>query len=136
MAQRRKSGPNGERENHIRSDTDAMGQDKRRQVVGHSYGPSRRSQLMFFVAVGVVLVVVVGGWLALVSAFDQAPDHFPDKAPWSRAAATPELRTEQATKPNAVDTPCGEPGNAYPVPAESPCQKPVPAGNAGDSASQ
>src|SRR5438067_13428774 len=59
--------PSDEAKAHEPSTVDAMGQDKRRQVVGHSYGPTRRSQIMFFVAVGAVLVVVVGGWLALVA---------------------------------------------------------------------
>src|ERR687892_2546000 len=53
--------PSEEAKAHKPSDVDAMGQDKRRQVVGHSYGPSRRSQIMFFVAVAAVLVVIVGG---------------------------------------------------------------------------
>ena len=59
---------------HEPSDTDAMGQDKRREVVGHSYGPSRKSQIMFFVAVGGILVVIIGGWTLAVAAFDQPPD--------------------------------------------------------------
>src|SRR5829696_10019615 len=59
--------PSEEAKRHEPSTEDAMGQDKRRQVVGHSYGPSKRGQLMFFVAVAAILVVVVGGWLALVS---------------------------------------------------------------------
>jgi hypothetical protein len=63
------------------SDVDAMGQDKRRQVVGHSYGPSRRSQIMFFVAVATVAVVIVGGWLVLVGLFDKPPTHLKDTAP-------------------------------------------------------
>ena len=125
--------PSAEAKAHVPSDVDAMGSEKRRQVVGHSYGPSRRSQLMFFIAVGVTVVVVVGGWTLLVSIFDQTPDHFPNKAPWSQQASSPALQAEQATKPNAVDTPCGEPGNVYPVPAGSPCVKPpAPGATAGD----
>src|SRR5688572_4047945 len=69
------------------SPVDAMGKDKRREVVGHAYGPSRRSQVMFFVAVGVILVVIIGGWTLAVAAFDQPPDSNPDKAPWSAADA-------------------------------------------------
>jgi hypothetical protein len=125
--------PSEEAKAHVPSDVDAMGRDKRREVVGQSYGPSRRSQLMFFVAVGVTLFVIVGGWILLVSIFDQAPAHFPDKAPWSQEASSPALKAEQATPPNAVDTPCGEPGNVYPVPAESPCVKPpAPGATAGN----
>src|SRR3954471_6534758 len=55
--------PSEEAKRHIPSDVDAMGEDKRRQVVGHSYGPSKRSQIMFFVAVRKGAVVIVGSWL-------------------------------------------------------------------------
>jgi hypothetical protein len=116
--------PSEEAKQHQPSDVDAMGQDKRRPVVGHGYGPSRRSQLIFFVALAVVLVVVVGGWLALVSAFDKAPDHIVAKAPWSKPAGDPELTAEQQAKPVSPISPCGEPGSEYPIPAQSPCAKP------------
>jgi hypothetical protein len=99
---------------HEPSQVDAMGDEKRRQVVGHSYGPSKRSQIMFFVAVGVILVVIVGGWTLAVAAFDQPPDSNPDKAPWS-AADAPQIPTRDPSGP------CGEPGNAFPPPADSPC---------------
>ena len=116
--------PSEEAKQHQPSDVDAMGQDKRRPVVGHAYGPSRRTQLVFFVAVAVVLVVIVGGWLALVSAFDKPPENFTDKAPWSKQAGDAELTAEQNAKPVAPTSPCGEPGNEYPIPAQSPCAKP------------
>jgi len=100
------------------SDVDAMGQDKRRQIVGHAYGPSKRSQFLFFVAIGVLLVVLIGGSLAAVAAFDQPPDSDPDEAPWSEADAA-------QTPPNDPSGPCGEPGNAYPFPKDSPCARGV-----------
>jgi len=106
------------------SDVDAMGQDKRREVVGHSYGPSARSQIMFFVAVAAVLVVIVGGWLLLVGLFDNPPKDFKDSAPWSSTADTPALAAEQNAKPLDPADPCGEPGNPYPIPAQSPCAAP------------
>jgi hypothetical protein len=106
------------------SHVDAMGQDKRRQVVGHSYGPSRRSQIMFFVAVAAVAVVIVGGWLVLVGLFDKPPTHFKDSAPWSATPATAELSAEQSAEPVAPSSPCGEPGNTYPIPPQSPCAPP------------
>ena len=116
--------PSEEAKRHEPSDTDAMGQDKRRAVVGHSYGPSRKSQLIFFAAVATVLVVVVGGWLALVSAFDNPPENAPDKAPWAKQAGDPELTAEQQAKPVSPTSPCGEPGSEYPIPAQSPCAAP------------
>jgi len=96
------------------SDVDAMGQDKRRQIVGQAYGPSKRSQILFFIAVGALIVLVVGGSLAAVAAFDQPPDSYPDEAPWSASDA-------QRIPPNDPSGPCGEPGNAYPFPEDSPC---------------
>jgi hypothetical protein len=113
-----------EAKRHEPSDVDAMGQDKRRQVVGHSYGPSRRSQIMFFVAVATVAVVIVGGWLVLVGLFDKPPTHFKDSAPWSTTPATAQLAAEQSAKPVSPITPCGEPGNEYPIPPQSPCAPP------------
>jgi hypothetical protein len=116
--------PSEEAKRHQPSAVDAMGHDKRRQVVGHSYGPSRRSQIMFFVAVGVIAVVIVGGWLTLVGLFDNPPTKFTDKAPWSAPAASAELTAEQDAKPAPPGTPCGEPGGEFPVPANSPCAAP------------
>lgn len=117
------------------SDLDAMGQDKRRQVIGHAYGPSRRSQIMFFVAVGAVLLVVVGGWFAAVAAFDQPADSYADKAPWSDPD-TPQNRSADSSPASPLG-PCGEPGNSYPVDPESPCSSApnAGAGGAGESGS-
>jgi hypothetical protein len=108
----------------VPSDVDAMGQDKRRQVVGHSYGPSARRQIMFFVSVGAVIAVIVGGWLLLVGIFDKPPTHFKDTAPWSKTASNAALAAQQNAKPVSPGGPCGEPGNPYPIPAQSPCAPP------------
>jgi len=116
--------PSEEAKRHKPSTVDAMGQDKRREVVGHSYGPSARSQIMFFVAVGAVLVVIVGGWLALVSVFDKPPTNFKDSAPWSATPANAALAAQQNAKPVSPADPCGEPGNPYPIPPDSPCAPP------------
>lgn len=105
MAEKRTRGASDEAKQHEQSDVDAMGQDKRRAVVGHSYGPTRRRQLMFFVMVGGVFLLLIGGSIAAIKAFDQPEDNYPDKAPWSQAAA--------ADNPpvHGPSSPCGEPGN-------------------------
>lgn len=100
---------------HEPSDVDAMGQDKRRAVVGHSYGPSKKSQIAFFAIVGVLVVLLVGGSLAAVSAFDQPEDEYPDKAPWAQAGATDD------SSPRSPSGPCGEPGNPPEFEAGSAC---------------
>src|SRR5215207_1296131 len=116
--------PSEEAKRHEPSKVDAMGHDKRREVVGHSYGPSARSQIMFFVALAAVLVIIVGGWLTLVALFDKPPTHFKASAPWSTTASDPELAAEQNAKPLDPADPCGEPGNPYPIPVQSPCAPP------------
>lgn len=96
------------------SDVDAMGQDKRRQIVGHAYGPSKKSQILFFVTVGMIVAVVIGGYALAIAAFDQPEDSYPDKAPWSRADAA-------EYDPGDPSDPCGEPGNPHPADPGSPC---------------
>ena len=106
--------PSPEAKAHEPSDIDAMGQDKRRQVVGHAYGPSRKSQLLFFAAVGAVFLLLIGGGLAAVAAFDQPEDEYPDESPWSASDAE-QIPTRDPSGP------CGEPGNPYPFPVGSAC---------------
>jgi hypothetical protein len=96
------------------STVDAMGEDKRRQVVGHSYGPTARSQIVFFAIVAAIAVAIIGGWTLAVAAFDQPPEEYQDEAPWSASDAA-QVPTRSPAGP------CGEPGNAYPPPADSPC---------------
>lgn len=96
------------------SDVDAMGQNKRRAVIGHSYGPSKKSQALFFVAVGAVMAILIGGYIVAIGEFDQPEDSYADQAPWSQADA------EQIPTSDPAN-PCGEPGNPYPTPEGSPC---------------
>jgi hypothetical protein len=96
------------------SKEDAMGQDKRRQIVGHAYGPSKKSQILFFVTVGLVIAVLVGGYALAIAAFDQPEESYPDEAPWSKADAA-------QYDPGDPSDPCGEPGNPHPADPGSPC---------------
>lgn len=100
---------------HEPSNVDALGQDKRRAVIGHSYGPSKKRQLAFFGIVALVIAILFGGAYAATKAFDQPEDTYADQAPWSQ----PDAQQVPALNPA---NPCGEPGNPYPAPADSPCR--------------
>jgi hypothetical protein len=107
--------PSDEAKAHQPSDVDAQGQDKRRQVIGHAYGPSKKRQLVFFGIVAVIAAILIGGYMAAIQAFDQPEDDYADQAPWSQSDA-------QQVPTSAPSNPCGEPGNPYPAPGDSPCK--------------
>jgi hypothetical protein len=76
-----------EHEHHERSSVDAVGKDKRRQVVGQTYGPTRQRQLAYYgIFIAFVIVVYIGASFA-VSQLDKAPADNPAKAPWSKPNA-------------------------------------------------
>jgi hypothetical protein len=73
-----------------RSDVDAMGQDKHRQVVGQRYGASRAKQLIYY---GTFVAFVIAAYLGLkvaVDHLDKAPAHDKDQAPWAKPGAPDE----------------------------------------------
>jgi hypothetical protein len=78
------------------SDVDAMGDDKRRAVIGHAYGPSRASQLAVLGAFLAVVAILFFGVGAIARKSDERPKSNPDAAPWSAANApqTPAIRPE------------------------------------------
>lgn len=71
----------------VPSDVDAMGKDKRREVIGQAYGPSRRSQFAVLGGVLAVFAVIIIGFSLIAGKADETPKSNPDKAPWSRADA-------------------------------------------------
>jgi hypothetical protein len=72
---------------HIGSKEDAMGQDKRRQVVGQGYGPSKARQLAYYgIAVAFIVLAYIGAKIA-IDELDKAPANNPDKAPWAQPDA-------------------------------------------------
>jgi hypothetical protein len=69
---------------HDQSNVDAMGKDKHRQVVGHSYGPSFARQATLYLIFVVVIVAIAFGAKLLVDKYDQPPKHFAAEAPWAQ----------------------------------------------------
>lgn len=71
------------------SETDAMGQDKRRTIIGQGYGPSRGRQLLYYgIAIGVIVALFIGGKIA-IDELDKAPAHDTDQAPWTGTQVPP-----------------------------------------------
>jgi hypothetical protein len=69
---------------HEQSPVDAMGHEKRRQVVGKTYGPTFARQAMLY---GIFLVIVAAlafGIKVAVDHFDEPPEHFKAEAPWAQ----------------------------------------------------
>ena len=70
------------------SETDAMGQDKRRTIIGQGYGPSKARQLLYYgLFVAFVVALAIGAKIA-VDELDQAPPK-EDQAPWTGTKVPP-----------------------------------------------
>src|SRR3954451_23196907 len=73
---------------HEQSEVDAVGKDKRRPVVGKSYGPSKTRQLVLYgVFLAVVAVLAFGGYLLIQSQDTGVGKNVPNTAPWSKPGA-------------------------------------------------
>ncbi len=91
----------------VPGDRDAMGQDKRRQVVGQQYGATLRKQITvygIFVAVIVGLVLI---FLTVVNNIDNRDIPLKDTAPWTEASA-------KQTQPRDIDFPRNGPQDTIP----------------------
>jgi hypothetical protein len=65
------------------SELDAMGRDKRRQVTGGVYGPTRaRIATRFAIFFAFVILLLVGAKIA-VDQLDKPPESSPAEAPWA-----------------------------------------------------
>jgi hypothetical protein len=89
---------------HEQSETDAMGRDKRREVVGGRYSPSLgRQAAMYGIFLAVVAAITIG-FIVLAGELDKPPKEYKDEAPWARADAP-------NVKPQPIDFPTyGNPG--------------------------
>lgn len=72
---------------HEQSEVDAMGFEKRREVVGKSYGPSFAKQATVYgIFIAVVATVSIGFYL-LARELDQPPETTAVEAPWAQPGA-------------------------------------------------
>ncbi len=71
-----------------RSDIDAMGNDKRRDVVGKQYGASRKKKLAIYGGVLGFIAVLVIVFLTVVTNYDEREVPLEDTAPWTDAGAS------------------------------------------------
>jgi hypothetical protein len=71
------------------SDTDAMGLDKRRQIIGGTYGPTKTRQLVTWVIVVAVIGGAAFGLSLLASDLDKPPAKVEDQAPWTGSDKQP-----------------------------------------------
>lgn len=75
---------------HAGSTVDAMGQDKRRAVVGERHSASRSRQLLYYaIAIGITIGIYFGAKLA-VDELDKPPAKDTDAAPWAQPQAPQE----------------------------------------------
>ena len=74
---------------HEQSDVDAMGLDKRREVIGGSYSPSVGRQVAMYAIFIVVLAGAAFGLKLLADNLDQPPAHVQDQAPWTGSNKKP-----------------------------------------------
>jgi hypothetical protein len=74
---------------HEQSDKDAMGLDKRRQVIGGNYSASFGKQLLRWAIVVVIVIGAAFGAKLLVDDIDQPPAHAADRAPWTGSQEAP-----------------------------------------------
>jgi hypothetical protein len=70
---------------HEQSEVDALGLDKRRPVIGQSYGPSKARQFALYgIFLAVVAALVIGGIVLIGKLDTPVGKNVPNSAPWSK----------------------------------------------------
>ena len=64
-----------------------MGLDKRREVVGGTYSPTRTRIVITFATFFAVVAVLAVGFFLLAKELDQPPETQADEAPWAQPDA-------------------------------------------------
>jgi hypothetical protein len=93
---------------HEHSTEDAMGLDKRREVKGQTYGPTKTRVIMSFVVFFAIVGVVFIGLLFLVDRLDQPPETVEAKAPWTASDAEQHPPVPIDSRPDGAEGELGE----------------------------
>ena len=91
------------------ADLDAMGNQKRRSVIGRQYGASVRKRLIVYGAFIGVFIVVVIVFLTVVSGYDNRDIKLEDTAPWTEADSSQSVPRDvdfKANGPRVCEAPC------------------------------
>lgn len=83
-----------------RSDVDAMGNEKRREVVGGQYGATVRKKLLVYGVAVAIMVGLVVGFLTIVTSVDEKEIPLTDTAPWTEASGSQEAPRDVDFKAN------------------------------------
>ena len=102
-----KEDPEARLARHEQSGVDAMGLDKRREVIGGRYSPSvGRQAAMYGIFIAIVAALAIGFVIA-INEFDQPPPEYDDLAPWAQEDA-------KQVEPAPLDfPPNGNPGPGF-----------------------
>lgn len=91
------------------SEHDAMGNEKRRQVIGRQYGATVRKRLLVYGAFVVVVVVSIIVFVTVVIGYDNRDIKLEDTAPWTQTDAAqtqPRDVDFKANGPRSCPQPC------------------------------
>jgi hypothetical protein len=91
------------------TDTDAMGNPKRRQVIGQQYGATVRKRLLVYGAVVGVILIGVILFVTVVGNYDSRDRKLVDTAPWTKADASEDPPRDvdfKANGPRECPQPC------------------------------
>lgn len=110
MAQEESQGDaqSGDRYGANRTDVDAMGNDKRRAVIGQQYGATVRKRLLVYGAVVGVIVIGAVVFLTVVTGYDNRDQPLKTTAPWAVSENTEAPRDVdfKANGPRVCEAPC------------------------------
>ena len=90
---------------HEQSETDAMGLDKRRQVVGGRYSPTIRRQLAMYGIFLAIVAAIAFGCIVLANELDKAPKNYRTRRRGRRPMPRTSHRSRSTSRTTATRAP-------------------------------